>query len=86
MENSAYFDLLYSNSMCRQSSMPTSILIELLMSGGMRNECTHVSFSLVTSAIRREIVARTKYLPAHELQAPMTMSNYAHLSLTFMPV
>jgi len=30
---SAYFDLLYSNSMCRQSSMPTSILMELLASG-----------------------------------------------------
>jgi len=31
-------DLLYSNSMCKQSSIPTSILIELLMSGGMRKE------------------------------------------------
>jgi len=29
----AHFDLLYSNSMCRQSSMPTSILMELLASG-----------------------------------------------------
>ena len=28
-----YFDLLYSNSMCKQSSMPTSILIELLIFG-----------------------------------------------------
>ena len=28
-----YFDRLYSNSMCKQSSMPTSILIELFVSG-----------------------------------------------------
>jgi hypothetical protein len=33
-----YLDLLYSNSMCKQSSIPTSILIELLMSGGIRKE------------------------------------------------
>jgi hypothetical protein len=31
-----YFDLLYSNSICKQSSIPTSILIELLLSGGIR--------------------------------------------------
>ena len=37
-EGAAYLDLLYSNSMCRQSSIPTSILIELLLSGGMRYE------------------------------------------------
>jgi len=42
--------------------MPTSILIELLLSGGMRYECTHKSFSLDTSASRREMVKRTKYL------------------------
>jgi hypothetical protein len=30
------FDLLYSNSIWRQSSIPTSILIELLESGGIR--------------------------------------------------
>ena len=42
--------------------MPTSILMELLLSGGMRYECTHISLSFVTSAIRREIVTRTRYL------------------------
>lgn len=29
----SYLDLLYSNSICRQSSMPTSILMEELSSG-----------------------------------------------------
>lgn len=57
-----HFDLLYSNSICKQSSIPTSILIELLLSGGIRYECTQTSFSLVTSAIRRDIVTLTKYL------------------------
>lgn len=33
-----HLDLLYSNSICKQSSIPTSILIELLLSGGIRNE------------------------------------------------
>lgn len=34
LENtSTYFALLYSNSMCKQSSMPTSILIVVLISG-----------------------------------------------------
>lgn len=42
--------------------MPTSILIELLLSGGMRKECTHRSFSFTTSAILREIDTRMKYL------------------------
>lgn len=60
--NGTHLDLLYSNSMCRQSSIPTSILIELLLSGGMRKECTHKSFSLVTSAILREMVTLMKYL------------------------
>ncbi len=59
-----HLDLLYSNSMCRQSSIPTSILIELLLSGGIRYECTHRSFSLVTSAILLEIVTLMKYLGA----------------------
>jgi hypothetical protein len=52
--------LLYSNSMCRQSSMPTSILIGLLLSGGIRYECTQISFSRTTSAIRRATVTRIK--------------------------
>ena len=56
------FDLLYSNSICRQSSIPTSILIALLLSGGIRYEWTQTSLSFVTSAIRRETVARIKYL------------------------
>lgn len=59
---STYLDLLYSNSMCKQSSIPTSILMELLLSGGIRYECTQMSLSFVTSAIRREIVTLTKYL------------------------
>ena len=63
-EEETYFDLLYSNSMCRQSSIPTSILIALLLSGGIRYECTQISFSFVTSAIRRETVTRIKYLLA----------------------
>jgi hypothetical protein len=58
----AYLDLLYSNSMCKQSSMPTSILMELFASGGIRKEWTQTSRSFVTSAIRRWIVTRTKYL------------------------
>jgi hypothetical protein len=58
----SYFDLLYSNSICRQSSIPTSILIELLLSGGILNECTQRSFSLFTSAIRLDIETRMKYL------------------------
>ncbi len=42
--------------------MPTSIFIELLLSGGMRNECTQMSLSFTTSAILRDIVTRMKYL------------------------
>ena len=42
--------------------MPTSILIELLLSGGMRKECTQISLSFTTSAMRRDIVTRMKYL------------------------
>lgn len=57
-----HFDLLYSNSICRQSSIPTSILIALFVSGGMRYECTQRSRSFTTSPIRLEIVTRTKYL------------------------
>eukprot|EP01137_Pigoraptor_chileana_P004644 Opistho-2@46575 len=56
-----YFDLLYSNSMWRQSSMPTSILIELFMSGRSCSWCTHRSSSFTTSDRRRTIVTRTKY-------------------------
>ena len=48
--------------MCRQSSIPTSILIALLLSGGILNECTQMSFSLFTSAIRLDIETRMKYL------------------------
>ena len=62
VDKRTHFDLLYSNSICKQSSIPTSILIELLLSGGMRKECTHMSFSLTTSCIRRDIETRTKYL------------------------
>ena len=61
-KSTTYLDLLYSNSICKLSSMPTSILIELLLSGGIRNECTQISLSFTTSAIRRDIVTRRKYL------------------------
>jgi hypothetical protein len=57
-----HLDLLYSNSMCKQSSIPTSILMELLLSGGMRKEWTQISLSFTTSAMRRAIVTRMKYL------------------------
>lgn len=57
-----YFDLLYSNSIWRQSSIPTSILMELLLSGGIRNEWTQISLSFDTSAIRRDMDTRIKYL------------------------
>jgi hypothetical protein len=59
-QNITHFDLLYSNSMCKQSSMPTSILIELLLSGGMRYECTQMSLSFATSAIRLATDTRIK--------------------------
>lgn len=42
--------------------MPTSILIELFESGGMRYEWTQRSFSFTTSAIRLDMVTRMKYL------------------------
>ena len=78
-ELSTHFDLLYSNSMCRQSSIPTSILMELLLSGGMRYECTHISLSFVTSAIRREMVTRTKYLHDNECnQITYRQKSYTH--------
>jgi hypothetical protein len=70
----AYLDLLYSNSIWRQSSIPTSILIELLLSGGMRNECTQISLSFATSAIRRDIDTRTKYL--HIMQYVSSLDLY----------
>ena len=70
-----HFDLLYSNSMCRQSSMPTSILIELLLSGGMRYECTHRSFSFVTSAILREMVTLMKYLGEYHVSPASAYDN-----------
>ena len=54
--------------MCRQSSMPTSILIELLLSGGMRKECTLISLSFTTSDIRRDIVTRIKYLAQRKVR------------------
>jgi hypothetical protein len=62
MELATHFDLLYSNSMCKQSSIPTSILMELFESGGIRNEWTQMSRSFTISAIRLWIVTRKKYL------------------------
>jgi len=80
-----YFDLLYSNSMCRQSSIPTSILIELLLSGGILNECTQMSLSLFTSAIRLDIVTRMKYLCSGVKKAVCLDTDRGHRSLTLMP-
>ena len=80
-----YFDLLYSNSIWRQSSIPTSILIELLLSGGILYECTHTSFSLVTSAIRRDIVTLTKYLETWLRLQIAKSASITYLSFTLMP-
>jgi hypothetical protein len=69
-------DLLYSNSMCKQSSIPTSILIELLLSGGMRKEWTQISLSFTTSAMRRAMVTRMKYLHSKD-SVEIRSTNYA---------
>ena len=61
-QNESHLDLLYSNSMCRQSSMPTSILIELLTSGYVANWWTINSYSFTKSDRRRTIVTLRKYL------------------------
>lgn len=83
-----HLDLLYSNSICKLSSIPTSILIELLLSGGILNECTQISRSFTTSANRRDIFTRIKYLriwirlvTIFELR----LIEYTHLSLTLIP-
>ena len=57
-----HLDLLYSNSMCRQSSMPTSILMLVFMSGYWESVCTAMSISRTRSERRRTIVTRRKYL------------------------
>lgn len=57
-----HLDLLYSNSMCRQSSIPTSILMLLFMSGYCDSVWTTMSCSFTTSDIRLTIVTRRKYL------------------------
>lgn len=46
-QRGAHLDLLYSNSMWRQSSIPTSILMLLLISGSFDELCTQKSKSLV---------------------------------------
>lgn len=58
----SYLDLLYSNSMWRQSSIPTSILMEELSSGYVLSVCTTMSVSLLMSFSRLITVARRKYL------------------------
>ena len=58
----SYFDLLYSNSICRQSSMPTSIFMLLFMSGYWESVWTTMSCSFTTSVNRFTIVTRRKYL------------------------
>lgn len=57
-----YLDLLYSNSIWRQSSIPTSILMEELSSGYEDSVCTTISISLLISFSLLLIVARRKYL------------------------
>ena len=57
-----YLALLYSNSMWRQSSMPTSIFRELFISGKWLSVCTATSSSLMMSERRRVITTRRKYL------------------------
>ena len=57
-----YFDLLYSNSMCKHSSIPTSILMGLFISGYVASVCTSRSNSLVMSLILRATDTRKKYL------------------------
>lgn len=57
-----YLDLLYSNSIWRQSSIPTSILMEELSSGYEDSVCTTISISLLISLSLLLIVARRKYL------------------------
>ena len=61
-----HLDLLYSNSMCRQSSIPTSILMLLFMSGYCDSVWTTMSCSFTTSDIRLTIVTRRKYLDSDE--------------------
>ena len=57
-----HFDLLYSNSIWRQSSMPTSILMLLLSSGYCASVWTTMSCSLTKSLNRFTTVTRKKYL------------------------
>ena len=54
--------LLYSNSIWRQSSMPTSIFRELFISGKWLSVWTATSSSLMMSERRRVITTRKKYL------------------------
>ena len=77
MDYSTYLDLLYSNSICRQSSMPTSILILLLSSGYWDSVCTMMSCSLTKSLRRLTTVTRRKYLVARTKRGLKTQ----HLSL-----
>ena len=60
--HSTHFDLLYSNSICRQSSIPTSILMLLLSSGYCDNVWTMISCSRTKSLNRFTTVTRRKYL------------------------
>ena len=58
---STHLDLLYSNSMCRQSSIPTSILIELVASGSSVATCTRIVSSWTMRLLYwRMMVTRTK--------------------------
>lgn len=68
------FGLLNSNSMCKQSSMPTSIFSLVFVFGGMWYECTQKSRSFVTSPIRRIRVTRMKYLPRQRCRAKFITS------------
>lgn len=76
LARATHLDLLYSNSICKQSSIPTSILMELLISGGMRYECTHNSRSFTTSANRRATVIRMRYLERMPLVSAWHLDSY----------
>jgi len=65
--------------------MPTSILIALLLSGGILNECTQMSLSLLTSAIRLEIETRMKYLCPSVKRFARQGEVRSHRSFTLIP-
>ena len=79
----SHFDLLYSNSICRQSSIPTSIFSELIMSGKEERVCTARSRSFTRSESRRTTTTRRKYLRVKRLHHyDITVGHMTSLSVT----